>query len=77
LYIPFDIHYSPEFRVWSTSKEIEWDRQNQLLYWYPAKDQTLHQIIVTKGPSDRIDVERLPKKARDSAQKATFTYTFS
>jgi hypothetical protein len=78
LYIPFEIHYSPEFRVWSTSREIEWDRQNQLLYWYPAKDQTVNQIVVAKiGRSDRIDVERLPKGARDSAQKATFVYTFS
>ena len=78
LYIPFDIHYSPEFRVWSTSREIEWNRQNQLLYWYPAKDQTVNQIIVAKvGGSDVIDVERLPKKARDSALKATFVYTFS
>jgi Cellulase (glycosyl hydrolase family 5)/Glycoside hydrolase family 5 C-terminal domain len=78
LYIPFDVHYSPEFRVWSTSREIEWDRQNQLLYWYPAKDQTVNQIVVAKvGRSDRVDVERLPKAARDSAQKATFVYTFS
>ncbi len=77
LYIPFDIHYSPEFRVWSTSRQIEWDRQNQLLYWYPAKDQTVNQIVVAKvGRSDRIDVERLPKPARDSAQKATFVFTF-
>jgi hypothetical protein len=76
LYIPYDIHYSPEFRVWATSKEIEWDRQNQLLCWYPAKDQTLNQIIVAKERSDTIDVERLPKRARDSAQKATFVYTF-
>jgi hypothetical protein len=77
LYIPFDIHYSPEFRVWSTSKEIEWDRQNQLLYWYPAKDQAVNQIVVAGGRSDTINVERLPKGARDSAQKATFVYTFS
>jgi hypothetical protein len=78
LYIPFDIHYSPEFRVWSTSRQIEWDRQNQHLYWYPAKDQKVHQIVVAKvGRSDRIDNERLPKRARDSAQKATFVYTFS
>jgi hypothetical protein len=78
LYIPFDIHYSPEFRVWATSREIKWDRQNQLLYWYPAKNQTVNQIIVAKvGRSDRIDVERLPKRARDWAQKATFVYTFS
>jgi hypothetical protein len=77
LYIPYDFHYSPEFRVWATSKEIEWDRQNQLLRWYPAKDQTLNQIIVAKERSNKIDIERLPKRARDSAEKATFVYTFS
>ncbi len=31
MYIPYDHHYSPEFRVWATSKEIEWDRQNAAL----------------------------------------------
>jgi Cellulase (glycosyl hydrolase family 5) len=77
LYIPFHFHYSPEFRVWATSKEIQWDRQNQLLRWYPAKDQALNQIIVAKERSNTIDIERLPKGARDSAEKATFVNAFS
>jgi hypothetical protein len=76
MYIPYDYHYSPEFRVWATSKEIEWDRQNQLLSWYPAKDQTLNQIIVAKERSNKVDIERLPKRARDSVEKTTFVNTF-
>src|SRR5215210_8781665 len=40
IYIPFKIHYAPEFTVWATtSKQIEWDKDNQLLYWYPEKEQ--------------------------------------
>jgi hypothetical protein len=76
VYIPYDYHYSPEFRVWATSKEIEWDRQNQLLSWYPAKDQTLNQIIVAKEHGNKVDIERLPKIARDSVEKTTFVNTF-
>jgi hypothetical protein len=76
MYIPYDYHYSPEFRVWATSKEIEWDGQNQLLIWYPAKDQTLNQIIVAKERSNKVDIERLPKRARDSVEKTTFVNTF-
>jgi hypothetical protein len=76
MYIPYDYHYSPEFKVWATCKEIEWDRQNQLLSWYPAKDQTLNQIIVAKERSNKVDIERLPKKARDSVEKTTFVNSF-
>jgi len=57
MYIPYQYHYSPEFKVWATSKEIEWDKQNQLLTWYPAKDQTLNQIIVARERSDKVDLE--------------------
>jgi len=77
MYIPYQYHYSPEFKVWATSKEIEWDKQNQLLTWYPAKDQTLNQIIVARERSDKVDLERLPKGARDSAEKTKFVNTFT
>ena len=29
IYIPFNIHYAPEFTVWATSKQIKWDKDNQ------------------------------------------------
>jgi len=77
IYIPYDLHYSPEFRVWATSKEIEWDRQNQLLYWYPAKVQTLNQIIIAKEHSENVDTERLPKAARDMVKKTSFVSMLS
>jgi hypothetical protein len=77
IYIPYDLHYSPEFRVWATSKEIEWDRQNQLLYWYPAKVQTLNQIIIAKEHSENVDTERLPKAARDMVEKTSFVSVLS
>jgi hypothetical protein len=77
IYIPYDLHYSPEFRVWATSKEIEWDRQNQLLYWYPAKVQTLNQIIIAKERGENVDTERLPKAARDVVEKTSFVSVLS
>jgi hypothetical protein len=77
IYIPYDFHYSPEFKVWATSKEIEWDRQNHLLYWHPAKDQPLNQIIIAKEPSDTVNIEILPKSARELVEKTSFVNTFS
>jgi hypothetical protein len=60
---------------------MEWDKQNQLLYWYPEKDQTLNQIIIAKEHTDNNSVElinsRLPKKARVLLEKAMFVTTFS
>jgi hypothetical protein len=48
-----------------------------LVPWYPAKDQTLNQIIVARERSDKVDLERLPKGARDSAEKTKFVNTFT
>ena len=45
--------------------------------WYPVKDQILNQIIVAKEGSNKIDIERLPKRARDRVEKAVFVNTFS
>jgi uncharacterized membrane protein HdeD (DUF308 family) len=76
IYIPFKIHYAPEFTVWATtSKQIEWDKDNQLLYWYPAKEQTLNQIIIGRGRN--LDTTKLPKQAKDLASKVTLVGSFS
>jgi hypothetical protein len=75
VYIPFDIHYSPEFTVWATSNEMEWDKENQLLYWYPSKDQTHNQLIIGKG--NKLDTKLLPDESKELASKTTFTNTFS
>ena len=76
IYIPFKIHYAPEFTVWATtSKQIEWDKDNQLLYWYPAKERTVNQIII--GKSRNLDTTKLPKQAKDLASKVTLVGSFS
>jgi uncharacterized membrane protein HdeD (DUF308 family) len=76
IYIPFKIHYAPEFTVWATtSKQIEWDKDNQLLYWYPAKERTVNQIII--GKSRNLDTSILPKQAKDLASKVTLVGSFS
>ena len=76
IYIPFNLHYAPEFTVWaSTGKQIEWDKENQLLYWHPAKDVTLNQIII--GSSRSLDASVLPEEARNLVSKVTLIGTFS
>jgi uncharacterized membrane protein HdeD (DUF308 family) len=76
IYIPFKIHYAPEFTVWATtSKQIEWDKDNQLLYWYPEKERTLNQIIIGRGRN--LDTTKLPKQAKDLASKVTLVGSFS
>ena len=76
IYIPFNLHYAPEFTVWaSTGKQIEWDKENQLLYWHPAKELTLNQIII--GSSKSLDASVLPEEARNLVSKVTHIGTFS
>jgi hypothetical protein len=76
IYIPFNIHYAPEFTVWATtSKQIKWDKDNQLLYWYPEKERTLNQIII--GKSRNLDTSVFPKDAKDLASEATLVGSFS
>jgi uncharacterized membrane protein HdeD (DUF308 family) len=76
IYIPFNLHYTPEFTVWATtSKQIKWDKDNQLLYWYPAKERTLNQIII--GKSRNLDTSILPKQAKDLASEVTLVGSFS
>ena len=76
IYIPFNLHYAPEFTVWATtSKQIEWDKDNQLLYWYPVKERTLNQIII--GKNRNLDTSVFPKEAKDLASEATLVGSFS
>jgi hypothetical protein len=75
IYIPFNIHYAPEFSVWATNKQIKWDKDNQLLYWYPAKERTVNQIII--GKSRNLDTSILPKQAKDLASEVTLVGSFS
>jgi uncharacterized membrane protein HdeD (DUF308 family) len=77
VYIPFDIHYSPDFTVWSTSNELKWDKANNILYWYPSKDQDYNQLIIGKGKLDKLETKFLPDQSKDLAGKTVFINTFA
>jgi hypothetical protein len=76
VYIPFDIHYSPEFTVWSTSKELKWDKENNILQWYPSKDQEYNQLVIGKGKLDKLETQSLPDQSSNLADKTVFANTF-
>jgi hypothetical protein len=59
IYVPYHYHYSPSFRIWATSKEIEWDKANQLIYWYPSPHESKNQIVF--GTSEKLEIDELPK----------------
>jgi hypothetical protein len=74
IFVPFDTHYSPEFTVWATtSDDILWDKENQLLYWQPSKDLQYNYLIIGKGKISQLDMKNLPKKISDMAYNVTFT----
>jgi hypothetical protein len=75
VYIPFDIHYSPEFTIWSTDGETKWNNENQVLYWYPAKDCTYNQLIIGKGKISKLDTSMLSSQSKELGNKTTFTNT--
>ncbi|HET6727581.1 MAG TPA: cellulase family glycosylhydrolase [Nitrososphaeraceae archaeon] len=76
IYIPFDIHYSPEFTVWATSNELKWDKVNNLLYWYPAKNQDYNQLVVGKGKLVKLETDVLPQQSKELASKTIYNSTF-
>ncbi|MEW6604691.1 MAG: cellulase family glycosylhydrolase [Thermoproteota archaeon] len=75
IYIPFSIHYKPEFTVWATGEEVKWDRENQLLYWQPSKERDDNQIIISK--SRQLDADALPEHARKIATDFILMRTFT
>jgi uncharacterized membrane protein HdeD (DUF308 family) len=75
IYVPYNIHYSPEFTVWATSNDLKWDKEKQLLYWYPAKDEPYNQLIL--GKDNKLDIDILPEQSKSLVGKSTFTRTFS
>jgi len=62
IYIPFHLHYSPVFYVWATSNEIKWDKENQLLFWYPSRKRTKNQIII--GIQPELNMKFIPKESK-------------
>jgi aryl-phospho-beta-D-glucosidase BglC (GH1 family) len=63
LYVPYSIHYAKGFDVRATSSDIEWDAQQQLLSWRPARDQPHNQLIIT--PAQSFDKAALPSNAQN------------
>ena len=75
IYVPSHIHYSPEFAVWATSKRVRWNKENQLLYWYPDSDQRLNQLIL--GKPGELNEENLPNKSKSLLSNTVLVGTFS
>jgi hypothetical protein len=62
--------------VWSTSNELKWDRMNNLLYWYPSKDQDYNQLVIGKGKLIKLETGFLPEQSKELPSKTLFTSTF-
>jgi hypothetical protein len=67
------MHYSPEFTVWATSNDLRWEKESQLLYWYPDKDRTYNQLIL--GLGNNLAIDKLPEQSKSLARKTTFMKT--
>lgn len=75
IYVPFKVHYKPEFSVWATGDGLEWDSENQLLYWHPSRERDDNQIIISK--SRQLVVDALPESARRVRAYFTLMRTFA
>jgi hypothetical protein len=58
-----------------TSNKIEWDKKNQLLFWYPETDESENQIII--GVTDILEKNALPKRVQALADRSKFISIFS
>jgi Glycoside hydrolase family 5 C-terminal domain len=74
IYIPYNIHYNPIFKIWATSDRVEWTAEQQLLYWYPNKDKPLNQIIIT--PPGDLDKSLLPDQSKSLLEHLNFVKEF-
>jgi hypothetical protein len=61
--------------VWTTGGQVEWDKENQLLYWYPSTDKQTNLIII--GKDQELKAEALPEKVKELQDKITSVNTFS
>ena len=70
IYIPYNMHYSPQFTIWTTnSKEMKWDKENQLLYWYPSKKINENYLIITKGKITESTFDSAPQRIKNVVGK--------
>jgi hypothetical protein len=65
------MHYFPQFTVWTTdnSKMIKWDKDDQLLYWYPSTQITENYLIIAKGKITDLAFDNAPPKIKDKVSK--------
>ncbi|HEY7572584.1 MAG TPA: cellulase family glycosylhydrolase [Nitrososphaeraceae archaeon] len=75
IYIPYKIHYNQAFKVWATSNHFEWHSENQVMRWWPDRNETLNQIVITPI-SNKIDTSILPRISKDLMNKARFHQEF-
>jgi hypothetical protein len=64
IYVPQRTHYHKGFYVWClTGREsIQWDSENQLLYWKPSKDDMLNMVVITE--KDEVKIKDLSKEIK-------------
>jgi hypothetical protein len=55
---------------------LKWDKVNNLLYWYPAKNQDYNQLVIGKGKLVKLETEVLPQQSKELASKTIFSNTF-
>jgi Cellulase (glycosyl hydrolase family 5)/Glycoside hydrolase family 5 C-terminal domain len=75
IYVPYHYHYSPNFKVWTTGGQMEWDKENQLVYWYPSTDKQTNLIVI--GKDQELKAETLPEKVKELQDKITTVNSFS
>jgi hypothetical protein len=75
VYVPYTMHYSSGFKVWASSKDATWDKNNQRLYWYPDSNQLSNQIIITS--SQGLNISVLPDESKELLDKTTITFEFN
>jgi hypothetical protein len=75
IYVPYHYHYSPNFKVWTTGGQVEWGKDNQLLYWYPSTDKQTNLIII--GKDQELKAETLPEKVKELRDEITSVNSFS
>jgi hypothetical protein len=56
---------------------VNWDKENQLLYWYPSKDYIYNQLIIGKGKINKLDTNMLPRQSKELADKTVFAASFN
>src|SRR5260221_1689241 len=63
IYVPGKVHYGNQFAVRATSGELQWDSEQQLLYWWPDKYRIDNHDIIF--PAEGVNEFALPQDATE------------